>query len=146
MKKLISILFLFTFITANAQEIFKTVPNSLVTIDYSSYRIDGVAGRIVEMPLTLTDSMVYTIYLEFYRADTSGNFVAIPRSAMNADRADFDKGVRAAVPNGTPDSFVNSKVNNIMKAMIAGTAAEKWQAYNAIMTGYGAALKPLNEQ
>ena len=145
MKKLTAILFLFAF-TANAQEVFKTVPNSLVTIDYSSYRIDGVSGKVVEMPLTLKDSMAYTIYLEFYRADSLGNFVAIPRSAMNADREDFEQGVRAAVPSGTPDSFGNTQWNNIMKAMIAGTREEKWSAYNAIMSGYGAALKPLNEQ
>lgn len=62
MKKLTVLFFLFAF-AANAQQVFKTVPNSLVTIDYSSYRIDGVSGKVVEMPLTLTDSMQYTIYL-----------------------------------------------------------------------------------
>ena len=144
MKKVL--LFLMFAFAANGHEVFTTVPNSLVTIAYSSYRIDGVLGKVVEMPLTLKDSMAYTIYLEFYRADSSGNFVAIPRSAMNADREDFEKGVRAAVPVGTPDSFVNTQVNNIMKAMIAGTKEEKWGAYNAIMSGYGARVLPLVEQ
>jgi hypothetical protein len=128
------------------KKIIKTIPNSLVTIDYSSYVIDGVSGKVVEMDLTLSGTVEYTIYLVFYRADSEGNLVEIPRSAMNADRTDFEKGIRAAVPEGTPDSIVESQVNDIMKAMLTASPASKWAAYNSILMGYGAALKPLSEQ
>jgi hypothetical protein len=128
------------------KEIFKTVPNSLITIDYSSYVIDGVSGKVVEMDLTLSDKIEYTIYLVFYRADSEGNLVEIPRSAMNADRTDFEKGIKAAVPEGTPDSVVESQVNNIMKAMLTAYPSDRWEAYNSILMGYGASLLPLAEQ
>jgi hypothetical protein len=146
MKKLIAILFLFAFSTANAQEVFKTVPNSLITIDYSSYQIDGVSGKVVDMDLTLKDSMAYTTYIRFYRLNLEGNFVEIPRADMNADRIDFEKGVRASVPSGTSDSVVNTQVNNVMKAMLTASPSGKWAAFNSILMGYGASLKPLNEQ
>lgn len=146
MKKLI-VLFLFAALSATAQDaIFKTVPSSTITIDFSSYVIDGVSGRVVQMPLTLADSMSFTVYLQFYRKDAAGQFVKIPRSEMNADREDFEGGIRAASPVGITEEQINAIVDNIMRAMVAGTPAEKWQAYNAIMSGYGAPLLPLAEQ
>jgi hypothetical protein len=145
MKKLIVLFLLFAFAT-NAQIIFKTQPNSLITVDFSSYRIDGVSGRVVEMPLNLSDSIAFTVYLEFYRADASGNLVTIPRSGMNADRVDFTKGVSAGLAANATAAMVKNAVNNVMKAMLTGSPIEKWAAYNAIMSGYGAALLPLSGQ
>jgi len=140
--------------SVNAQEIFKTVENSSVQVnEWTTYAVDGVGNaKVVDMDLSLSDSIVeFTIYLSFYEVDTSGTFSVIPRSGMNADREDFFKGVKAAIaaqgvsePNLTPAA--NEQTNSIMRAMLSGTRDQKYAAYNAILTGYGAPLLPLDEQ
>jgi hypothetical protein len=121
-------------------------PNSLVELENVAFRIDGVSGSAFNIKLFPTDSVDYTVILHFYsRKNDSTAFSIIPQSSMNADWHDFKKGVLAVVPDNTPDSEVNSQVQTLMRNMIAGTKEQKFDAYNAIMTGYGSPLKAMFE-
>lgn len=131
---------------ANNGNVIKVVENSVVEIGKKSFEIDGVSGHVTHLPLTLKDSADYQIYLTFYEKDDAGNFVEIPLSAMNADRDDFTAGVKKVLPANASAATIKATVNSVMNGMIAGTASQKWSAYNSVMTGYGAPLLPLNQQ
>jgi hypothetical protein len=148
MKKVIGLAFvLFMSFSAQAQEVFKTDAASLVEMDSGvMFKIDAVKGKVVDMDLSLTDSMAFKIYLVFLKRTSDSTLAEIPQSGMNADREDFYRGVKANMPVGTDESTINATVNGVMKAMLAGSPAEKWGAYNAIMSGYGAPLLPIGEQ
>lgn len=133
-------------ITVTSEYVIKTVENSTVKIGAKSFEIDAVSGKVVQMDLTLKDSMAYQIYLVFYEKDANGNFTEIAGSEMNADRDDFTLGVKKVLPTNTSASTLKATVNQVMGAMIAGTPTQKFNAFNSVMTGYGAPLLPLAQQ
>ena len=140
MKQLMIGFLMLCSLIGSAQIMETDQPDSIVEIDNTIYKIDGVSGLAGNIVLYPTDSVNFTIYLQFHKKQDS-SWVEIPRSAMNADWYDFVKGVKAAAPPGTPDNIIYAQVQQLMRGMIAGNKQEKLQAYNAIMTGYGAPLK-----
>jgi hypothetical protein len=129
-----------------AENIMKTVENSTVRIGKKSFEIDAVSGHVTHMDLTLKDTVAYQIYLSFYEKTDDGQYVEIPGSEMNADRDDFTLGVKKGLPVNASAATIKATVNAVMTGMIAGTPTQKWGAYNAVMTGYGAPLLPLAQQ
>lgn len=129
-----------------AENIMKTVENSTVRIGKKSFEIDAVSGHVTHMDLTLKDTVAYQIYLSFYEKTDDGQYIEIPGSEMNADRDDFTLGVKKGLPVNATAATIKATVNAVMTGMIAGTPTQKWGAYNAVMTGYGAPLIPLAQQ
>lgn len=129
-----------------AENIMKTVENSTVRIGKKSFEIDAVSGHVTHMDLTLKDTVAYQIYLTFYEKTDDGGYIEIPGSEMNADRDDFTLGVTKGLPSNASAATIKATVNAVMTGMIAGTPTQKWGAYNAVMTGYGAPLLPLAQQ
>jgi hypothetical protein len=146
-NRLVTLFLLLSPVISNAQSstgdgIMETeTPRALVELENVAFRIDGVSGSAFNIKLFPTDSVDFTVIMHFYSRQNDSTFVLIPQSSMNADWHDFKLAALALAPVGTPDSDVNSQVQLLMKAMIAGNMQEKFDAYNLIMTGYGAPLK-----
>lgn len=122
-----------------------TEPLQQNVLGKSPFSINAVRGRIFEVDVTLEDTNIQASFF-FDFLDDKGVSV----NQVNANRNSVFSGVLKSLPETLDEETKKSKANEttdkILKAILAGSKKERYEAMSLFSKAYGVTLLPLEQQ